>query len=190
MGVIALVMGGIWAAREAVRRRQSLEDSVQILQEVADNIRTLYAGHGLPLPAGCTDGTQAVCDVTATLVANGSIFPRQIVRTVGANSLPFNPWDGRIYTNFVQNNPSIYGVDFDVPSTEVCVSFLSRLQANPDNQEGLPISISYAAGAVWTTVKGDDWVGGGGTVNLSPSEIVDSVNAAGGCVSVGFRFQI
>jgi prepilin-type N-terminal cleavage/methylation domain-containing protein len=79
LGVIGIVLGGIWAFSNSARQSARVEQSIGQLAIVTNNIRSYY----LSLPNIVTG------DVTATL-AGRNVFPREMLRP--STSFVDHPW--------------------------------------------------------------------------------------------------
>ncbi|NCC02723.1 MAG: hypothetical protein EOM37_01550 [Proteobacteria bacterium] len=70
LGIIGLVLSGIWAATSVVRREASTQNSIQHIAVIAQNIRKLYSGRSAFTSAPGTDITQ--------MLVNAGSFPREM----------------------------------------------------------------------------------------------------------------
>lgn len=91
LGVVGLVIGGIWVAAAAVQSNMKKSDASRGLIQIVQNVRNLYYGQS----------PTATADITANLVSANAI-PGNFINGTGA----LNPWNGAVTV-------SIAGASFD-----------------------------------------------------------------------------
>jgi hypothetical protein len=125
LGVVGLVIGGIWVAATAVNSNwQNSRTQQQIVQIVA-NSRSLFNRQSLPN-----------ADVTSALIAAGAI-PSDMVQ----GSVARNLWNGTI-TVSTQDVGRII-VSYSAVPRSNCINLLQRVSAN-DAQTGLSLILAGA----------------------------------------------
>lgn len=152
LGVIGLVGAAIWATASRVKSRQTVQDSVQIVTEIASNVRGVYTGF--------SDPTERPLTVAAQIAAN--LFPMSVVNAAGTNTL--NVWGGTISIKFpIVGAFNGFSIEFTLPASvsdvdrrEACVSMISRLPGKATNYGG------GFAGTLPTGVVALDMAQGGG----------------------------
>lgn len=84
LGIMSIVLGGIWAAADSVYENRKILKTQEEVQVIVSGIRSIYAEKGY------FDGTNS--DLTSSLVTAG-VFPAEMVRS---DNLPYAPWGGRV----------------------------------------------------------------------------------------------
>lgn len=90
LGIVGLVIGGIWIAASAVQEKNRQSVTVGHVGQIADNVRRVFAGIVVN-PLGETLHTQA--DLLPT------IYPADVL----SSSAPKNPWGGGYQTSIASD---------------------------------------------------------------------------------------
>ena len=136
LGIMGIVGGAIWAAASAVRSRQPISDSVQLVTEIATNVRGIYTG----FPTASAPTLQNQID--------RGLFPMSIVNEGKDDTI--NAWGGTVHLNFPSGNLTGFSIEFTLPSSisrttrqEACIGMITR---NPGSATANP-----ATGNAWST---------------------------------------
>ncbi len=130
LGVVGLIMAAIWATASVVRARQPIQDTVQLVTEIASNVRGVYAGFSTAAPP-----TSVALQIAANL------FPDGVVNSAGNDTI--NAWGGTFFIRF--NNPVGYGfsIEITLPASmgqaerlDACLGMVTRLPATATNYAG------------------------------------------------------
>ena len=148
LGVVGLIFAAIWATASVVRQRQPILDTVQIITDIATNVRGVYTGFpNAPMPA-IND------DVAAQVATN--LFPSSIVNEAKDNTV--NAWGGQFLLRFPLVPRYGFSVQVTLPPTleasdrlDACLGLITRLPA---------VATNYAGGSVNTLATG--------TVDIDP----------------------
>lgn len=73
LGIIGLVMGGIWVTASAVRESYRINETAQGIIAIAQNAQTLLNGYGFPATPNATTYSSAPTGIMAAV--NNGIFP-------------------------------------------------------------------------------------------------------------------
>ena len=91
LGVIGLVLGGIWVAASSVHRNNQLQKANQEISLILAGYRSTYAMRGIDVAAAT--------DVTCNGVTN-NYFPQDMIAggcsTGTTSTYPVNPWNGYV----------------------------------------------------------------------------------------------
>jgi hypothetical protein len=111
LGVVGLVLGGIWVAASAVQSNVRKSDGSKGLLQIVQNVRNLYANQS-PAPATIT-----------TQLINARAIPADFIN--GSNAL--NPWNGAVTVALAGPGPanSIQVVYAAMPR-DVCIEVTTR----------------------------------------------------------------
>jgi hypothetical protein len=160
LGVVGLVIGGIWTAASAVRQKTLINQAVMGMLQIVEKYRSLYAPFGLTsIPDGSSSlNTRIIDPVPAgyTLLANGSLV---------------DPWGNNMggigtYRQGIILDLAQMGFSFNNISKASCIEMITRLNLSP---------LVYTVG-----------IGGGGTYNMPlPLSVADSII----CVSPNINFS-
>lgn len=138
LGIVGLVIGGIWVAASAVQENMRKSDASKGMIQIVQNVRNLYYGQ-TPTATG---------DITADLV-NANAIPGDFVNGTGAR----NPWNG-VVTVSIADAVNFDEIDIeyeDVPQS-ACIELTSR-NTNISTGVGLQsIAIDATGGGSDTTV--------------------------------------
>lgn len=136
LGVIGLISGAIWAAASSVRSREPIHDSVQLVSEIASNVRGVYTG----FPTASAPSLQEQIDQ--------GLFPISVVNEAKDDTV--NAWNGTIHLKFPSNPLNGFSIEFTLPSDmpevdrrEACLGMITRLPGTA--------TINPATNAAWST---------------------------------------
>ncbi|MDD3181621.1 MAG: type 4 pilus major pilin [Alphaproteobacteria bacterium] len=137
LGVMGLVGASIWATASSVRSRQSIQDSVQLVSEIAANVRGVYTGFS----GGAVPDLQTQID--------RGFYPLSIVNEDKTDTL--NAWGGTVHLTFPGSGPmNGFSIEFSLPNglssvarREACLGMITRMQGSS--------TINPATGSAWTT---------------------------------------
>lgn len=134
LGIMALVGGAIWATSTAVREKTSIQESVQLVTEIATNVRGVYTG----FPNAPAPNLQNQID--------RGMFPISVVNETKDDTI--NAWGGTIRLTFPVGRLTGFSVVFNLPVT---VNAITRQEACMGMATRLPGSatINPATGGAW-----------------------------------------
>lgn len=145
LGIVGLVVGGIWVAATSVYANLRSKSATDQLLKVAQSVRALYATSSVTGAANGTDLTSAM--------AQANVLPTDVLTTApnaatAANTV--NPWGGNVAVYSAPNNNGTAQGGFAITFTRIpaaaCTDFVMRnLGAGRD--AGLFDAIGAAAGA-------------------------------------------
>ena len=138
LGVVGLVIGGIWVAAAAVQSNLRESDASKGLLQIVQNVRNLYYGQ--------TPSTTTTTNITTALISANAIPGDFVVSTTSAR----NPFNGAVTVNLTGNpNDTIQVVFEDVPK-DSCIELTSK---NTSLSSGIGLSsIVISDGSTTTTV--------------------------------------
>lgn len=142
LGVMGIVSGAIWATASAVRARQPIQDSVQLVSEIAMNVRGVYTG----FPNAVAPNLQTQID--------RNFFPLSIVNKTKDDTI--NAWGGTVRINFPGSAPlNGFSIVFTLPSSlkpivrrEACLGMITRLQGSAATNPAWSTSGTFPSGSV------------------------------------------
>ncbi len=190
LGVIGIVLAGIWLYSGTVSNKESMQVAVNQVWQIANNVRDMYAGRSDLAVNNSDQMNKHVC---------AGLFPRSMLVGTTSNGCaiagqPRNPWGGAVALAF--SKPPINGIQtavFDIDFTFT----KSAAQNRPNCVDFLSHFLTSGGGG--TAV--DDQRAGGGPVNSylllpgpvsvlgkNPSEIAGL--APNGCTGVRLRFKL
>ena len=108
LGVIGLIIGGIWVAAAAVQNNLRISNSSRNLIQIVQNIRNLYYGQS---PATAT--------ITTTLISAGSI-PADMVN----GTTIVNAWNGAVTVELATTDT--FDVSFDNVPQGACIDLITK----------------------------------------------------------------
>lgn len=117
LGVVGLVMGGVWVLAGKVRQTAKLQQTVEQVVAIAKNVRSFYQtrsciGNGTQMPV-----------LTA---ANPPVFPREMLAGAAAVDL----WDGAVVVGGADGACGyLFSITFAALPTATCVELVPRLTA-------------------------------------------------------------
>lgn len=116
LGVIGLVVGGIWVAASAVQENLRQEAALKGIIEIASNMRALYAGQTDP----------RIVDITAEMIS-ANIIPKNFISGTTAK----NPWGSNI--NIYMEGaafPPQFRIDFFQIPKAACIKLVTQSPTN------------------------------------------------------------
>jgi len=132
LGVMGFVTAAIWGTASVVRSRQPIHDTVQLVSEIAGNVRGVYTGFSaVAVPPAAIAGQIAA-----------GLYPAGVLNAAGNNTV--NAWNGTILIHF-NTAPRFDGfsIEFTLPITipaserrEVCAAMATRLPGTATNYAG------------------------------------------------------
>lgn len=120
LGVVGLVIGGIWVAASAVTEAQRLSNAITQISQIVSNTKNLF--HSTTVSNIEISDAQNPQLLTA-------IFPADTI----ISGAPVNPW-GREYRVYIDN--SDIGVYISLPNVSTCANLGPRLYAAFKNELG------------------------------------------------------
>ena len=111
LGVIGLVIGGIWVAAAAVQSNLRKSDASKGLIQIVQNVRNLYYGQS-PSSTGA---------ITTALI-NANAMPGDFVN--GTNAV--NPWNGAVAVSIAGTSNDQIDVSFAGMPRDGCIELTSR----------------------------------------------------------------
>ena len=141
LGVIGVVLGGIWAAASASFNSQKVDKAQQELITIVNNVRALYANRqGFAQGAMAANATVAAQKASAAALTlamiNAGVFPADMVDNSTSPPTVRSPWNTNVTINLgtiggQTPDATLFWVDFasytsDLP-TNTCAAFLSRV---------------------------------------------------------------
>lgn len=121
LGVVGLVIGGIWVGAAEVGERLKVNETVKNIGIIANNVRQLYVG--MPKPTVTTN-------IGIPLMSSG-VIPAEMVQ----NSSIVNAWGGNVTVTIMIGPDSLRFILYDIP-TSVCTKLVMGMIANPDPGSG------------------------------------------------------
>lgn len=112
LGVVGLIIGGIWVAASAVSRAQKIDRTVSAIHLTMNKLSNLYRNQTFPT---------AVTDLTPMLISAGAI-PANLIQNTSALS----GWGGLMFYEKVGGLDSIQIYLYSVPR-DLCVAFLNEM---------------------------------------------------------------
>ena len=145
LGIVGLVVGGIWVAATSVYANLRSKTATDQLLKVAQGVRALYATSSV---TGSANGT----DLTASM-AQANVLPSDILTTApnaadATNTV--NPWGGNIAVYSAPNSAATAQAGFAITITRIpaaaCTDFVMR-NLGVGRDSGLFDAIGAATGA-------------------------------------------
>ncbi|MDE1901620.1 MAG: prepilin-type N-terminal cleavage/methylation domain-containing protein [Alphaproteobacteria bacterium] len=156
LGVVGIIVGGIWAAADNVSETRKENDAVAELQTIAHNMMTLMGGRTIPPPPTDNDITAAM--ITANVIP--SYYTDQI-----ATAAADNPWDNGIATVHANRGfiiyrigPTTFRLSFYNTTYGGCIALILAATACPFGQPECPVDV--------VPNDGGSGIYGPGTTNL------------------------
>jgi prepilin-type N-terminal cleavage/methylation domain-containing protein len=122
LGIIGVILGGIWSAQSAVRQSQKIDKSHQQILTLVQNIRSLYGTHGTFYQTTRTD-------ISAQLIATPGIIPSDMLNTTSSSGI-VTPWNGVVNIfgpGGASNMTSHFEIRYASLPTTACKAILSML---------------------------------------------------------------
>lgn len=190
LGIVGLVVGGIWVAATSVYANLRSKRATDELLGIAQSVRALFATS--------TTMNNAAADMTAVM-AQANVLPSDTLTTTPAAALSSNtanPWAGGNISvgSYIAAGTQFYITFSNVP-TAACVDFVSR-NTGPARDSGM-LGVVGAAGTSGAVLPVPGAIGVGampvaGTAltlaNIQNAAVCNS--AAAGLVNVSFIFTL
>ncbi len=181
LGVVGILIGGIWVAASSVYNNRNIGRAQQELITIVQNIRAFN-----PNQTSLSGGG----DLTAYLAAGGA-FPSDMVSqavTSGTTSTyPLSPWATpvRVQAYTVSHTNDSFWIEFDAGGNRVpasaCLAFLGAM-VGPGSDPGL-IGIATNSG-------GSSWYGGSPNAGHTTIAGLDVTSLAGACGDPTFLYML
>lgn len=190
LGVMGLVMAAIWATASVVRARQPIQDAVQLVTEIANNVRGVYSGFPNAAAMPTTEAQQ---------VAAG-LFPDGLVNSAGNDTI--NAWGGNFFINLPAAPRYGFSIEITLSATidraerlDACLGMVTRLPATATNYAG------GFAGSLPTALVATDPTqanapslaflrNGAAWVNVTASTVNQIITAIPDCRGVAFYYKL
>jgi type II secretory pathway pseudopilin PulG len=167
LGIVGLVIGGIWVAASAVQENMRKSDASKGMIQMVQNVRNLYYGQT----------PDATGDITADLV-NANAIPGDFVNGTGAR----NPWNGVVTVSIADatNYDEIDIAYVGVPKS-ACIEMTSR-----------NTNISTGVGLQQIIIDVTDTSAGGAdtTVTAFPYLPTDAAGDCGAANTITWKFGL
>ena len=196
LGVIGLVGAAIWATADAVRARQPVQDSVQLVTEIASNVRNVYTGF-----PNATPETDLVDQIDL------GFFPDSTVNADRDDTV--NAWGGTIRLTFPNANPLHgFSIEFSLPNSmaetdqrDACLGMITRMQGSATTDSGgsayatsgtlpdtvPPLEPTQGMGPALVFVNtGGAWINVTGVAPLN----LFGANASGDCAGFAYYYRL
>jgi len=117
LGIVGLVIGGIWVAASSVAANVKSNEATVMLNTIINNVYNMYKG--MPTPSSNTS-------LDAALVAAGAV-PANLVNAAGNDIV--NPWGGDVNVNIIANSPPKYlrVWMYSVPRGKACIDLSASI---------------------------------------------------------------
>lgn len=141
LGVVGLVIGGIWVAAAEIKARKNISDTMAAVLQTVQTVRKLYSG--LPITSA---------NITTSMITAGAI-PADFVKT---STTTQNPWNGGLYVGLSTSGNGIISITLDGLPRAPCLELLSRFstmehtlvaQGTFQVQEGNSVTIANVTSA-------------------------------------------
>ena len=114
LGVVGLVIGGIWVAAAAVQSNLRESDASKGLLQIVQNVRNLYYGQ--------SPTTTTTTDITTALISANAIPGDFIISTSSAR----NPFNGAVTVSLTGNPNDTIAVSFAGVPKDSCIELTSK----------------------------------------------------------------
>lgn len=139
LGVVGLVIGGIWVAAAAVQSNLRESDASKGLLQIVQNVRNLYYGQ--------SPTTTTVTDITTALISANAIPGDFVVSTTAAK----NPFNGDVTVSLTGDPNDTIEISYDAVPQDSCIELTSR---NTSLSSGIGLTqIVIDNGSATTTVN-------------------------------------
>jgi len=117
LGIVGLVIGGIWVAASSIASNMKSNDAQLMFNSIVNSVYTMYGG--MPTPSTNTS-------LDAALAAAKSV-PETFINAAGNDIV--NPWGGNVNVNIIANSPPVYlrVWMYSVPYGKACIDLVSRI---------------------------------------------------------------
>ncbi|MEJ0061952.1 MAG: type 4 pilus major pilin [Alphaproteobacteria bacterium] len=181
LGIVGLVVGGIWVAATSVYTNMRAKRATEQLLSIAQNVRALYA-------TSATTGLANAATMTIAL-KQANIFPNDMILGTTVNDIG-NPWSGRVAV-YSQAPGGSQGDGFEVVFSQVpsaaCADFIIRNtgQGRDVALAGVGVGASTATGTEPTTTA-TNWT----SFPQLVTDVTTACNATAATnANVSFRFR-
>ncbi len=158
LGVIGLVIGGIWVAAAAVQQNLRESDASKGLIQIVQNVRALYYGQS----------PTATATVTTDLIAANAIPANFIINSTTAR----NPWNGAVAVRIAGASFDKIEIDYNSVPKESCISLTSK---NTNITTGIGLSqmvIDATTGGTDTTVTSFPYLPTSASTNCGTTNLI------------------
>lgn len=177
LGIVGLVVGGIWVAATSVYANLRNKTATDQLLKIAQGVRALYATSA-NMANAAVDVTQ---DMARANILPGNLLTTTATAATSANTV--NPWNGNVGVlgataagAGAAANATAFAVVFSAIPSAACVDFLMR-NAGSSRDTGLN-TIVYGASAVPNAMPGT-------AIALTAGTAISLANAQTACDSAG-----
>jgi type II secretory pathway pseudopilin PulG len=184
LGIVGLVVGGIWVAATSVYANLRSKSATDQLLKITQSVRALYA-------TSATTGYAALTDITA-FMAQANVLPSDTLTTTAGGTTSTNttnPWSGQLGVVALANGTQFAVVYSNVPPA-ACVDFVMRNAAGTGRDTGMR-SLGGDASAVPNTVPAGatQILTIGQALTLNQAQTVCASTAAN-VRNIGFTFDL
>lgn len=204
LGIMGVVMGAIWSARNIVLEKERVDSAVVSVREMSENVRSLYRGF-----SNITYPTDVTAQICAGIFAKGFLVQDDPRPQFCHNWTVTNPWNGNVRVQFYPVSslsfPHGFGIALTGPlgntlPTNICVEMVQRLpgtdmRAAPgvDSSNNVPKPIILSAfepsqagqpSNVYVSSSVGTWID---VTHKGPAWITQQL--PNGCFGVGFFFE-
>jgi hypothetical protein len=118
LGIVGLIVGGIWAAAASAYENMRLEDASKGLLSLVQGVRNAYANN----PSG-------TIDVTVDTLASMGVIPTDMLSTSGGNTTILHPWSGAVTTADASATAGVpaFALTYTGVKTDSCNNFATRV---------------------------------------------------------------
>lgn len=182
LGIVGLVVGGIWVAATSVYANLRSKTATDQLLKIGQGVRSMYATS--------SNLGNAALDMTPFMAQSG-VLPNDTLTTApnlatAANTV--NPWGGQVGVVAPVNNATNFIVQFNNIPSKACVDFVLR-NTGVSRDSGMTAVYYGVTGAVNAPL--------GANIAMAPGVALSNANAAlicdtagGGIRAVGFLFAL
>ena len=143
LGVVGLVIGGIWVAASSVKENNNRQRALTQILQVAENTRNLFRNN----PPSQYAYFFTCCANSVPNAAWSTVFPADMLSS--AISVPFDPWGHLVYLTVWPNATMTFTIGYNI-GTPMSVSTCAALAPRIDTA----IRSQYDTGTVITTGNG------------------------------------
>ena len=155
LGIIALMIGGIFTYGALSRTQVGLNQSLDDLGAVVSNVRGYYTGRSA---TGLTACPPAFAAATQTAYVNAGVFPGTMYYKSGGvnymnNALATASAAHTAFVDLCGSNPALFVVRYAGVSQKNCLNFVPRVSATASSTNLYQIIISNPASQTFSTVS-------------------------------------
>ena len=158
LGVVGLVIGGIWVAAASVQQNLRESDASKGLIQIVQNTRSLFYGQS----------PTATATITTDLIAANTIPANFIINSTTAR----NPWNGAIAVRIAGAAFDKIEIDYNSVPKDSCIEMTSR---NTNITSGIGLSqmvIDATTGGTDTTVTSFPYLPTSASVNCGTTNLI------------------